>query len=777
MAEATLSTIGAVVNVIQIGDAAIRLCRSIATFIRELKDAKDDMRYLGTTLDDTNSLMRNLIVYIREFQNAPSTSEQYEVLPEVVVATVHNFHESLKSLRRWLPPDLSPNFAQRFRFVFNRKKIQSASLELEKCKNNTSVALLVISSLHTIKLRDDVRCLRISSETTAAEQKLALQDASQQTSQLLTKIQDISERQTRAFPPLGPASNRTSDVLALLQSIYTTVTAQSNSPEHQRSTETFVAGDEETLAKIVRAYLTETVNMRTTGMDRDEMSKVDGLSIGVASQAYLDDFFGSTEATTTTAPATICRTQRSHYADSNVGSPIQRRDSTQKPSVILFRKFMTIRLRWVIIHLLVIGLRHRQTNIQNSAPCFSITIDLVPQRFFSSGVSLSYTNTPDHAGYYSICPAVLTFNIIPAIMEREIDRALYNDDADRLQRMIMNREVGVRDRDRQGHSLLTHALKHSSAKCVRYLMSGTGLSQSAVLDVLNTTESSLGKDFMKHIYRGVLFGVFPLSRVFDCAHSILDNDVSIDSHEEGVANIWDAMSDTENEDWEKCRNKYMEDLYWKRHFAHVSEPLQDNEVQTYVALKKIGFSLEFFSWRRPCEWPGWANNLLYHEFCMELCLKVGEDPNAPLKLRNENRPLEHAVRVLAQDNDQTTDARHLGAFESKPIKTSPRLLVLLINAGADIFFTREVDGQIQSISDLAHNLGIGHLWEAALAECGHDPRQVKVESERRKMVDKKLQSAYRSGIDIESIKKVPYTQGLRYRPAAKTARTEVSIAN
>lgn len=68
MAEAALATVGAVGSVVQLGDAALRLCRSISDFIGELQDAKNDMRHLRSSKRMTSiSTPRSQLILIVSF--------------------------------------------------------------------------------------------------------------------------------------------------------------------------------------------------------------------------------------------------------------------------------------------------------------------------------------------------------------------------------------------------------------------------------------------------------------------------------------------------------------------------------------------------------------------------------------------------------------------------------------------------------------------------------------------------------------------------------------
>ncbi|KAI1075913.1 hypothetical protein F5B20DRAFT_369828 [Whalleya microplaca] len=196
MAEA-LAAVGAVASIVQLGDTALRLCRSISDFLREWKDVKDNVRHLRSTLDDISSLMRSLIAYIVEFYNPISRRASHEALLEIVVK---RFAEHLDSLRKCLPSDLSPSFAQKFRFVFDKKRIKSITKQFEACKSIALFALMVMGHVDNVSFENDMRKLLVISLSISEKQEAAMRMSVQQGSQIMSAIQKISRQQTQALP-------------------------------------------------------------------------------------------------------------------------------------------------------------------------------------------------------------------------------------------------------------------------------------------------------------------------------------------------------------------------------------------------------------------------------------------------------------------------------------------------------------------------------------------------------------------------------------------------
>ncbi|KAI1376556.1 hypothetical protein F4677DRAFT_81495 [Hypoxylon crocopeplum] len=638
MAEAALAAVGATTSVIQLGDAALRLCRSISHFIGELKDTKDDMRHLHSTLDDTISLMRDLIAYIHEFQSVTSTNVDHEVLPDAVVSAVQYFHESVAALRGCLPPNLSPSFARKFRFVFNKRKVRSAVKRLEECKASASLALNIVGSRSNIKLRNDLDILRALSEAMTAEQKGGARESSQQRSQLIDAIQDVSQQQSEILPTLERVDQRTLDMTMQLQSICSMVAAQRVRLRSLQSVKTFSAVDEDTLAKLVRMFVTQTVQMVSPGMDREVTSTVDNLGSYVASEAYHDGFFSMKVGEGLQASAPISIPTVDTIAGKGVvmssemkpESPVQNQRRVPRSRMVqLFTRDKTIKLKWMLIKFSVIGLRRQQTDSYDSTSYFSIDINVIPRRFISFGVALSYTNAPDDAGYYSICPRILTFGIIPN--NPPLRNVLRKDNVDTLRRMIMNREINVRDHDTLGRSLFELAMNHLAVNCCRYLRNEIGiftltffdttyindlLTQSVIIVILlnvKAVQKSTSTIPQLSSYERIVCGLHIPSRINELYYLLRwEPDVpTIDT------NIWADL---------------LAVSLWVGRLVSgpTCLPLFEDEIGILKVFYDFNIHLDAFHCRLVFG-PSGPHHINCYGFCVYLYLKSGGDPNALLQ--------------------------------------------------------------------------------------------------------------------------------------------------
>ncbi|KAI2603675.1 hypothetical protein GGR54DRAFT_457379 [Hypoxylon sp. NC1633] len=767
MAEAALAAVGVTASAIQLGDAALRLCRSISDFIGELKDAKDDMRHLRSTLDDTSSLVRNLVAYIHEFRTGALASAQYEVLPDAVVGAVRHFHDSLAVLRECLPPDLSPGFAQKFRFVFNRKKIQNATRRLEECKTSASLALNIVGSRNNIRLHDDLRSLKIDSEAMAASQQTAANASWQQGSELIAAIQDVSQQQSGVMPKLDQVDKRTSEITSKLQSIYSMMATQEARAGSLHSAKTFTAVDEDALAKIVRVCVSQTVQVVAPEMDREAKSTVDNLSSRVASQAYDEKLFQvevlqkpQVSALPLKPTETLKANATARAASTSHLEPLaESRYPPQRSSMIeLFERIEYIRLRWVTIRVCVAGLRRRQTDIHDSDSYFSIDIEVLPRRLVSFGLALSYTSAPDDGGYYSICPRLLTFGMLAD--DAPVWDVIRRDDVDTLRRMIRTREINLRDCDMEGDSLLMRAVLSLAVKSCQFLH-----------NEWNTLKTRFNLTITYVILISIMSGVFadtPEILLVD-RPSYLYMPLRLSKYLVGLQELRPKVRELHHLGWQPVSESKDEMVIVSRIFLNMWEarlhkrtahlPLSECETLAIQFLQSIGMKLRLFSWFGARK--DYDTDARYHEFCLDACLTAGANPSADLGWDTQVVPLELAVSILSWILESQENRHEKG-------EVTPRLLVLLIKAGADVSYVREVVGRPQSITDLASKVGIADLWEEALRECGLNPKVVYREDEKRRAACRRLHQAERSGVDVESIIEASYMDGLRHRVKARS---------
>ncbi|KAI1075912.1 hypothetical protein F5B20DRAFT_369850 [Whalleya microplaca] len=481
-------------------------------------------------------------------------------------------------------------------------------------------------------------------------------------------------------------------------------------------------------------------------LDREAVIAIDTLSSEVASKAHEAGVFHLKETTMVTD------SRRSNELEENLDICL---DSTLPPhpslnpganvggrselsdTVRLFRSYNKIVFRWAYIGVHVTSLRRRQHKIRDSASYFSISIQVTP-RFMSTGFSIWYTSAPDEAGYYSICPSILTFCILPA--DSPVGMVLCKDDVDTLRYMIMNREVCVRDKTHHGRSLLQIAVACGSLQCSRYLLNEAGMTMEAAFewsDIHNT--------------------LILLCGLFQKAKTCRD-----------IIQVASDISDLVAQYCEWKLDWHLGSFGW-----HYFMPTKEKDVIVITrALRKRGFNVE------PFWWDSRSHDLDYYPIAMgdpasmlKICLEAGGDPNAILDGADNEVPLEFAMHLLYEmrvsDREMLKRRAGTSVRKSDPeARAHTNLLVMLINAGADIYYTREADGDLLSLTYIAYNCKVADLWKEALIECGLDPDEVFKEDWQRKVERSQLRSANRTGVDVDAFMDRPSTYGLRHRARA-----------
>lgn len=97
-----------------------------------------------SVLGDIESIIRNLSRFIAEYNQSPNALEDFDVLPETVTRAVHDFSNDLATLKGMLPADLSPSLAQKFRWVYDRKKLKEATQRLNHRKTTLQLSLEIV---------------------------------------------------------------------------------------------------------------------------------------------------------------------------------------------------------------------------------------------------------------------------------------------------------------------------------------------------------------------------------------------------------------------------------------------------------------------------------------------------------------------------------------------------------------------------------------------------------------------------------------------------------
>ncbi|KAI9755365.1 MAG: hypothetical protein M1815_005081 [Lichina confinis] len=156
MAEA-VAGLATAASALQLADVGLRWGKEIYNLLSDIKHAPQEVHNLRNTVDDVNSVIRNLSRYIAEFNQSASTRAEHNVLPEAVTRAVQGFHEQLATLKGLLPTE---SVQQKIRWGLDKKrKVKEVTENLGRRKTTVLLALEIDGRWADIKKRDDIRNL------------------------------------------------------------------------------------------------------------------------------------------------------------------------------------------------------------------------------------------------------------------------------------------------------------------------------------------------------------------------------------------------------------------------------------------------------------------------------------------------------------------------------------------------------------------------------------------------------------------------------------------
>ncbi|KAI1761408.1 hypothetical protein GGR53DRAFT_525079 [Hypoxylon sp. FL1150] len=314
---------------------------------------------------------------------------------------------------------------------------------------------------------------------------------------------------------------------------------------------------------------------------------------------------------------------------------------------------------------------------------------------------------------------------------------LKRDDVELLRRMIANREVGVRYRTDLGLTLLKEALLYRAVSCCRYLLSGSGttLSREALLEFEDIHD-------MQQLNKAIRLLDLYTGDKTTIHHDPEDFRDSKDRDGRKLLDLW-ALA-LEYDLGAGVSFSFEAGAKSRRLWRRYAEPGPIFSPYSYMMLMRD---------------HGHGNAWLIDQtkFWVHLVLETYGNPNRTLESRGGIVPQEYAIDKVAEGLAPNCPNELWCEGGNTPLKT-PRLLNMLIDAGADVSYTREVNGCLRSLTNLAVEKGIKGLWEEALKECGYDPIDVYTEDARRRL------AAESSSVEVKGL---PSTDGLRHRHTAR----------
>ena len=138
-----MDPISGIASVLSVADIAIRSCEGLRDLISDLRDAPQSVQRLRRTIQNTESVLRNIWLFVSEFNSSTLATEYHEVLPEAVERCVEEIRGDLNLLgNRLAPGDLGRDIGARIRHVRRKKAIEEISRRLDSRQNTLSLALL-----------------------------------------------------------------------------------------------------------------------------------------------------------------------------------------------------------------------------------------------------------------------------------------------------------------------------------------------------------------------------------------------------------------------------------------------------------------------------------------------------------------------------------------------------------------------------------------------------------------------------------------------------------
>ena len=123
------STVAAVVSV---ADVMIRTCDGISTLVLGLKDAPHAALHLRQTVQNVQSVLENLRLYVSEYESSNLFIEGRQMLPDIVKTELLEIRAEMDFLKKFLPPlGTQGKIRQRTKWVFNEKQVSKGVRRLE----------------------------------------------------------------------------------------------------------------------------------------------------------------------------------------------------------------------------------------------------------------------------------------------------------------------------------------------------------------------------------------------------------------------------------------------------------------------------------------------------------------------------------------------------------------------------------------------------------------------------------------------------------------------
>ena len=137
-----MDPLSGIASVLSVADVAVRSCERLRDLISDLRDTPQSVQRLRRTIQNTESVLRNVWLNVAEFNSSTLATEYHQVLPEAVERCLEEIRADLNLLEKLLAPgELGRDIGARIRHVLSKKPITDILGRLEDQQNLLSLAL------------------------------------------------------------------------------------------------------------------------------------------------------------------------------------------------------------------------------------------------------------------------------------------------------------------------------------------------------------------------------------------------------------------------------------------------------------------------------------------------------------------------------------------------------------------------------------------------------------------------------------------------------------
>lgn len=133
---------------VSVFDVAIRSCKGLHNACHAYKDAPQEIEQLRDTIRNLESVLRNLRLWVTEYQSSRLATQYHEILPSAVNNCIHEINTCREELDNFLPnPDESRQTKERSKWVLRKRNIVKLQQRLEGQQKTLDLCLQTVTQL------------------------------------------------------------------------------------------------------------------------------------------------------------------------------------------------------------------------------------------------------------------------------------------------------------------------------------------------------------------------------------------------------------------------------------------------------------------------------------------------------------------------------------------------------------------------------------------------------------------------------------------------------